>query len=391
MQRLLAACLLIILHPSSAIPAGSKLDAERTTLNARGCRFVDLRDLSRFTASDGEQDGEIVLTSPEIDTGIQWDELIVSWNADTPSDTGLEIEARAIYPDRQTKWYGLGLWSSEPAKYPRESVVNQKDADGDVKTDTLVIARPASKARIRVTLYGPPERDENVHPRLNFLGICLLDSKANPPGLEPNRAAWGREMDVPERSQLSYPGGSGWCSPTSTSMVLAYWAKTRQRPEWDRDVPEVARCVYDKNWPGTGNWPFNTAYAGSLPGIRAYITRFTDVSEIEDWVDAGVPVILSVLPRLLTGSDSKSTGHLIVCVGFTREGDAIVNDPWARMEKGQKVRRTYTRKNLAAAWAASRNTVYLIYPESLRIPNDRFGHWATGISHGPAAQTRDGR
>ena len=85
---------------------------------------------------------------------------------------------------------------------------------------------------------------------------------------------------------------------------------------------------------------------------------------------------ISVLPRLLTGSDSKSLGHLIVCVGFTKDGDVVCNDPWARLEKGQAVRRVYKRDNLRAAWAHSRNTVYLIYPKTRKPPRDRFGHWS---------------
>jgi hypothetical protein len=85
---------------------------------------------------------------------------------------------------------------------------------------------------------------------------------------------------------------------------------------------------------------------------------------------------MSVLPRLLTGSDSASNGHLIVAVGFTKEGDLVANDPWARLERGQPVRRVYKRANAAAAWAHSENTVYLIYPDDWETPEDRFAHWA---------------
>ena len=41
----------------------------------------------------------------------------------------------------------------------------------------------------------------------------------------------------------------------------------------------------------------------------------------------------------------------------------------------QKLRKTFLRKNLIYAWSASHNTVYLIYPETAKLPNDRFGHW----------------
>jgi hypothetical protein len=33
-------------------------------------------------------------------------------------------------------------------------------------------------------------------------------------------------------------------------MVLAHWSGVLGRPEPDRTVPDVARAVFDKNWPG---------------------------------------------------------------------------------------------------------------------------------------------
>jgi hypothetical protein len=159
-------------------------------------------------------------------------------------------------------------------------------------------------------------------------------------------------------------------------MNLAHWSKLLNRQELDKDVPEVARNVYDKTWGGTDNWPFNTAFAGTFPGLRAYVSRFSDVSELEDWIVAGIPVILSVSYDLLKGKPrGRDAGHLIMCVGFTEQGDIIVNDPWARLEKGETVRKTFPRKNLITAWNNSKNTVYLIYPENTLLPHDRFGHW----------------
>ena len=333
-----------------------------------GRRFVSWSDFSGFKREKGAKPGEVILTSPEVDLVIPWDELVVSWNAELPAEAALRLEARAIYPDRATRYYVMGLWSGDAARNPRESVRKQKDDDGDVQTDTLVMKRPGGKAQVRLTMSEPTN--------LKFLGLSFADTKVKPGPLPPNKAAWGKVIEVPEKSQLAYEGGRGWCSAASTCMALNYWGQRLDRSDLGRDVPEVAAGVNDPKWPGTGNWPFNTAYAGSFPGIRACVTRFSDLSEVEDWIAAGVPVVMSVLPRLLTGSDSASNGHLIVGIGFTKEGDLVANDPWARLEKGQPVRRVYKRVNAAAAWAASHHTVYLIYPEGWKVPKDRFGHWA---------------
>jgi hypothetical protein len=141
-------------------------------------------------------------------------------------------------------------------------------------------------------------------------------------------------------------------------------------------VPAIADAVYDAKWAGTGNWPFNTAYAGSFRGIRAYVTRLSDLSEVEDWVAADMPVVLSVCADRLNHRGPGPNGHLVVCVGFTETGDPVVNDPGV----SSNIRRVYPRRDLIYAWAHSRNAVYLIYPEDAEIPKDRFGHWDSWTS-----------
>jgi hypothetical protein len=322
----------------------------------------------------------MVLTSPEVSTEFAWDELVASWNAETPPGAGLKVAARALHPDHATKFYTLGLWSGDPTKHPRESVPRQKDQDGDVLTDTLKLSQPCRRAQLRLTLVGT---DAGGKPRLRFAGLSLLDSKAVPPALPPNRAAWGKTIPAPQRSQANYPGGANaWCSPTAVSMVLAYWAAELKRPALDYDVPAVVEGVFDRNWQGTGNWPFNTAFAGSLPGMRAYVARLSDLSELEAWITNDIPVIVSVSYDLLRGRPKgpDDAGHLVVCVGFTQEGDLVANDPGV----SRGIRRTFLRQDLVAAWANSRNTVYLIHPMAARTPPDPFGHWHTE-PRGPTA------
>jgi hypothetical protein len=125
----------------------------------------------------------------------------------------------------------------------------------------------------------------------------------------------------------------------------------------------------------TGNWPFNTAYAGSLNGMRAYVTRFSDIPELEDWIAAGIPVVISARYDLLQDRRAEDlNGHLTVCRGFTENGDLVINDPWTNL-KVESVRHIYKRENVRRAWATSHNTVYLVYPETVKPPRDRFGHW----------------
>ncbi len=296
------------------------------------------------------------------------DELVLSWNVDLPRNGSLTVEASALYPGHQTRFYGLGQWSGQPIEGSRRSIPDQQDQDGEVQTDTLVLKQPCRQFELRITLLGPKAR-------LKFLGCSLVSSSARQTVLESDRRAWGRTLPVPPLSQRDYPGGElKWCSPTSLAMVLAYWARRLHQPGWEQAVPTVAREVYDPVLGGTGNWPFNAAYAGSFPGLRAFITRLGDVAELEPWIARGMPVILSVSYDLLLGKaqPGKDDGHLVVCTGFTGSGDVVIHDPGTSLNK---VAGIFPRSQVKAAWAVSRNTVYLIYPVSQKPPPGPFGHW----------------
>jgi hypothetical protein len=161
--------------------------------------------------------------------------------------------------------------------------------------------------------------------------------------------ARGVLLEVPAYSQMTHRGhfaqwgggGEAWCSPTSLAMVLGYYGAlpTPSSYPWvpaghlDPWVDAVARGVYDHGYDGTGNWPFNTAYAASrLVGGSAFVARLRDLSEAERFVAAGIPVVASIAfgRGELTGAPiSSSNGHLLVIVGFTADGDVVVNDPAA--------------------------------------------------------------
>lgn len=334
--------------------------------------FIGLKDFSNFTKTPGEK-GEIVLTSAEMTVPVKWDELIASWNV--PTNVYLKAEARAIYPDHTTKYYTLDMWSDQPSLHPRESVRRQRDKDGTVSTDTLEMARHGGKAQIRITLGSSGGAEVS---QLHFLGLSFCNSEAPPTPQQPNHAAWGKVIDVPQRKQALYEGGGGWCSPTSLSMVLAYWSDKLHRPEIDHTVPETAAGINDSVLEGTGNWPFNTAYAGLNPGIRAYVTRLDNISELEDWIAAGIAPIISVSSFINVNHKGGDDGHLIVCVGFTEKGDVVVNDPGVSTKPTVSARKVYERQHVIDCWKKSKNAVYLVYPEGAAIPKNVYGHWDDG-------------
>jgi Peptidase_C39 like family len=313
-------------------------------------------------------------------------ELIASWNAETPPGTWIEVRLRARIgggaTGRWTRWYELGSWSLDSGPDRRQSVKGQRDEDGRVSTDTVMLAAPASAYQLGLTLRADAEAASAARtPAVTLAAVLASTPSETARAVSSSREAWGTTLAVPERSQMVYPnGGPVWCSPTSTSMVMAYWSERLGEPALNRPVPEVAAAVYDEVYRGNGNWPFNTAYAGRH-GLVAYVSRMSSLAQVERWIEAGVPVVASLAwsPGELRNAAVPSTnGHLLVIVGFTSDGDVVVNDPAADPRLGLSVRRVYPRGTLERLWLThSGGTVYLIYPETLAPPpgDVAFGAW----------------
>jgi len=69
-----------------------------------------------------------------------------------------------------------------------------------------------------------------------------------------------------------------------------------------------------------------------------------------------------------------------VVVGFTDKGDVVTNDPGVSVRRNVRARRVYAREKVVNAWKKSKNTVYLIYPETTKVPANRLGHWDSRVS-----------
>jgi hypothetical protein len=306
------------------------------------------------------------LLGPEQLVCAPFTEALPSWSAETPPGSWIEVQLRVRRAGRWTHFYRIALWDSQPHDSKRRSFAGQHDEDGRVATDTLVLGSPGDAVQPRVLLYAPEER-----PALRALRIALSGPGARPqypPAFTP------RELPVPPRSQMSYPNGEIICSPTSVSMLLAYWhARTgdaRLAPFAERSaVLELVRQVYDPVFQGHGNWSFNTACASGY-GLDAYVARLNGLAQIEPWLAAGVPVVISAAwsdGELANAPIPASNGHLLVVVGFDAHGRVIVADP--RAESEGAVRRLYDPTQLEAAWQGkSAGTVYLIHPHGWATP-----------------------
>ncbi|HYC88389.1 MAG TPA: C39 family peptidase [Thermoanaerobaculia bacterium] len=308
-------------------------------------------------------------TSPIVTPASPFFEAIPSWNATTPAGTWVETQLRARVGGVWTKWYNLGVWDDDNSTVRRHSVTGQGDTAGSVAVDTLKLnTKKGTADAIQLKLRLFSDTGVNV-PSVRNASVATSSTPVQPSALQAgDPAKWNRLLNVPQCSQMVYPdGGNVWCSPTSTSMVLAFLQNDTGACE--PRVRAAVSGVHDWIFGGHGNWPFNTAYA-STKGFNAYVARFTSMRDVENWVAAGVPVVFSFAwsSGQLTGSAiPSSSGHLAVFVGFDASGNPIVNDPAAASDG--TVRRTYLRSELEPLWLSrSGGTVYLIYPQGLATP-----------------------
>jgi hypothetical protein len=316
------------------------------------------------------------LLSPVHTTAAAIDHVIASWDATTPAGTWLELHVRALTDSGWTRWYILPIWASDFSTIRRHSVNGQFDKVAGVATDTFVLlsSKGAFAYQLSLTLFAT---SPSVTPTVRLIDAIASYDATQFRTVAPDTSIWGTNLPVPQRSQMlpQYTGlgfgggGEVWCSPTSTSMVLAYWSNVLGQSSLNQTVPDAARDTYDYAYDGTGNWPNNTAYAANF-GLTGFVTRMYSVSQVEQWIKAGVPIVISVAfnnGQLPGEPVKKSGGHLLVVRGFTASGDVITNDPAASTDAGVQI--VYSRSNLETVWQnGSNGTAYVIYPAGWATP-----------------------
>jgi hypothetical protein len=353
-------------------------------------------------------DGELVMTSSVATTrlgGRSWQtarwtspwatpthaftQLVPSWAAETPTGTLIQVQLRARAASGAISSFDtIATWTLRDGEFERTSYDSQTDDFVNVNVDTLRADSGHSlKAwQVQVVLLRQPGK---AGPRLTRVGgVASQIASTLPATSSPLYGA--RTLDVPRLSQLlhrgEYPqyggGGEAWCSPTSTSMVMAYYGRRPPSADYtwvgssyrDRYVDHGARRTFDFRYDGTGNWPFNTAYAAHYVG-DAFVTRMATLRDAERFVHVGIPVVASISfdrGQLSGAPISATNGHLVVIVGFTATGKVVVNDPAA--PDNSSVRRTYDRGQFERAWLRrSAGLAYVIRDAAHPLPA-RDGH-----------------
>ena len=324
-------------------------------------------------------------TSPWQATGFSARSLLPSWSVSTPGGTWARIDVRVKSGTTTGSWDTIARYASGTSSIMRSSYSSQTDDLAKLSTDTVLAnsGKTFSSWQVRVQLMRPTGTTSK--PTLfavNGIAANYVTRSAYPSFTTMTAT---KELAVPRYSQMihkgEYPqwggGGEAWCSPTSTAMVMRYFGKGPSAssyswsPYADSFVDHAARYTYDHLYRGTGNWPFNTAYAAGY-SLDTFVTRLRNLKDAEAYIKAGIPLVASIAfgKGQLDGSPIASTpGHLLVIRGFTTSGRVIVNDPAAA--SNSTVRRIYSRAQFERAWLeGSGGVVYVIRPATKGLPPD---------------------
>lgn len=297
-------------------------------------------------------------TGCETPSAIPFVDLLATFNVSTPGKTGAILEARVKTgaTGGWSPWVYVQSWGKTTTSTSR---VDKFDG-GRLDVDTLKLTQPATAYQLRVRLESF-DYDSKVVPSVRRVSTCASGPVEDDAERQTLRAVtiqgeWAKDLGVPFRAQgaldLPRPIWGEICSPTSTTMVLAYYGT-------DLKTLDNAEAIYDPTFDLFGNWGRAVSRAGEL-GYDAWLERFYTHDQVKAKIAAGIPVIASIRFKKgeVTGFLLEATaGHLIVIRGMTPEGDYIVNDP-ARRETGNH--QIYKAAEMAKAWFDKGGVGYVI-------------------------------
>ncbi len=284
-------------------------------------------------------------------------EVMVSWNADTPRGTVVEVEGRVLVDGQWSKWLSFGKWS--PFLSRKSSAEDGGLAKIDADVLTVASENGAKDVQLRVYLYTD---SVEVGPQVRLLGVSVRPMQWQ----QGEGKQVLRQLYLPAYSQLNRDPaiGQNISSPVVVTMLINRWGE-------DVLPEEMAHICYDNGYHGFNNWSFAVAAAGSF-GYRAYAC-YMDLEQLRKQIYLGYSVGTCLtytndpqvakeqgLP-LVKGTPSTAKNHLIAVRGFCEENGVeyvIVNDSYAAGDAAAE--RKYQLNEFLSAW---NRVAYVVHPK----------------------------
>lgn len=308
---------------------------------------------------------EGVFLAEPFETEEPFNDLVASWNAQTPGRSEAEIYARLRVDGVWSAWMSWGVWGAHIKRY----CPDQEDGlvwantyrDWGDSSVNVKDGKTADAFQLKAVLRTA---DAGEIPSLTLLGATWKNTN-DPDWQEKSEDPQCREGlgDLPENVHLDTPVisqkrrdpdyGGVICSATSIAMQMCACGL-------DMLPEETTFLCNDYGFGGTGNWSFTCAVAGAcgLESYAAYLSKEDLMAELAK----GYPVTLSVkyswrddmdVPQL-DNATVTTHGHLIVATGYYESkelGETVfwVNDPAGGFDVSSGPRE-YRWSQLDKAW-----------------------------------------
>lgn len=272
---------------------------------------------------------------------------VLSWNASTPADSTLMVEARLWHQQEGawSDWLTWGKWHLAPGRASQSRSSQLASLSDDTARINGQDAR-ATRLQIKATLTGKDAR-------LRRLAYTLRDTAV------PERAVSSSHTGAAGGEPLAY---SQYIRESSIAGVMCSAVTLCTQMNLlgdDYFSEEIALLQYDASLNGFGNWSFNASLAGEL-GYKAFVS-YADEEELLTLLDRGLPVGMSVKYSdtkdgkypYLEGAPMTTPGHLITVRGYeVAEGERwyLVSDSAAKTDR--EALKRYRGSQLMDAWVS---------------------------------------
>ncbi len=285
-----------------------------------------------------------------------FDELILSWNADRPTDAQYQFYV-SLYTDVWSIWLPYASWGCQG-----QSSFQMTDPNRPVEVyqDTVNVLNheKATGFRIKIdsTDHLPPARIDNLHVFIN--NHTPLDSPSM-------YDAISLPLEGLSQTTLQHPRCMDLCSPTSTTAVIRY---LQDNPSID--PIQFAQDAWDREFDIFGNWVLNIAAASTIlgPTWQCWVERLSGFDAIYQHLKQGIPVIVSVRGPLPGSALPYSCGHLIAITGYDPEQNKVLCiDP--AFPSAEQTHSKYDLNDFIHAWNRRGRIAYIFQKTSLSCPN----------------------